>query len=106
MLHVILCSWVGEMKGTLNVQLKDITKPIDQMTDDELMTRLRTVRHSRETIRPAARKHIERAETKATRVKMSAMDKVLEGMSDSDREELLKQLKEQEAGSEQGTSEG
>jgi len=88
------------------MQLKDLVKPLDQMSNDELMERLRTVRHSRETIRPAARKHVERAEIKATRVKMGAMDKMLEGMSDSEREELLNQLKEQEAGSEQGTSEG
>ena len=77
------------MKGTRNMQLKDLVKPLDQMTDDELMTRLRTVRHSRETIRPAARKRVERVEVKAARLRVTTMDKMLEGMSDSEREDLL-----------------
>jgi len=78
------------------VQLKDLVKPIDQQTDDELLARLREIRHRREIIRPAARKHVERAETKASRGKVASTEKLLENLTDDERETLLAKLLEQE----------
>jgi len=74
------------------VQLKNLVKPLDQMSDDELIERLRTVRHNREVARPVARKRAERSEAKASRGKMSATEKLLAGLSPAEREQLLKQL--------------
>ena len=78
------------------MQLKDIVKPIDQQTDDELLSRLREIRHRREVIRPAARKHIERAETKTARREAAGLNKLVENLSDAEREQLLAKLIEQE----------
>ena len=76
------------------MQLKDLVKPIDQLSDDELLDRLRTLRHKREVIRPAARKHVERAEVKVARKKVSELDKLVAGLSAADREALMKQLED------------
>lgn len=82
------------------MQLKDLVTPIDQQTDDELLARLREIRHRREVIRPAARKHIERAETKAARKTVAETEKLLANLSEAEREELMKKLLEQEISSE------
>ena len=74
------------------MQLKDLVRPLDSLSDEELLTRLREVRHRRETIRPAAKKHVERVEAKAARSRTSAVDKMLESMSEAEREELMNKL--------------
>lgn len=74
------------------MQLKDITKPISEMTVEELQERLRQVRHNRTVIRPAAAKHVERAEKKTSRRNVSAVEKLLDKMSPTEREEFMKKL--------------
>lgn len=74
------------------MQLKDLVKPISECTDEELQERLRTIRHTRTTVRPAAAKHIERAETRTSRKKVSAIEKLLDAMSPAERAEFVKQL--------------
>ena len=78
------------------MQLKDLVKLIDQQTDDELLARLREIRHNREVIRPAARKRVERAETKTARKEAAGLNKLVENLSDAEREKLLAKLIEQE----------
>ncbi len=73
-------------------QLKDIIKPIDQQTDEELIERLRLMRHKRDVIRPAKVKHVERAETKVARKKVSATEKLVAGLSAEEKARLLKEL--------------
>lgn len=85
------------------MNLADIVKPIDRMTDEELLERLREIRHRRSIERPAAKAIVDRAERKATRGKLSAIDKLLAGLSEEDRARLLEQL---EGGSNGGNSEG
>ena len=79
------------------MQLKDLVRPLDSLSDDELMARLREVRHRRETIRPAAKKYVERAEVKAVRARTSSVDKLLENMTEAEREELIAKLSKEEA---------
>lgn len=74
------------------MQLKDLVKPISTMTDEELMERLREIRHRRSVERPAARARVERAEKKQTNKKLGALDKMLAGLSDAERQQLLAQL--------------
>ena len=74
------------------MQLKDLVKPISSMTDEELMERLREIRHRRSVERPAARARVERAEKKETNKKLGALDKMLAGLSDAERQQLLAQL--------------
>jgi hypothetical protein len=76
------------------MKLPDLVKPLDQLTDDELLERLRQARHNREVHRPAAKKLVERAEIKASRSRMSSMDKLLANLSDEDREALINKLEE------------
>lgn len=75
------------------MQLDQLVKPIDQMTDEELRTHLRQVRQRREVTRPAAKKLLERSEAKTSRTKMSAAEKLLATLSP---EELTKLLEQQE----------
>lgn len=73
-------------------QLKDITKPIDQLSDEELLEQLRVMRHKRDVIRPARAKHVERAVTKVARKKVSTTEKLVAGLSAEDKARLLKEL--------------
>lgn len=73
------------------MQLKDLVKPISDMSDEELMERLRTIRHNRTAARPAAKAHAKRAAKKGAVTRISKVDKLLEGLS---REEILKLLGE------------
>lgn len=78
------------------MQLKDLVKTLDQMTDDELLARLRTVRHNREVIRPAATKRAERSSAKGSRERVSKVEVLLASLSETEREALLKQLEDQQ----------
>lgn len=78
------------------MQLKDLVKPISDMSDEELMERLRTIRHNRNTIRPAAKSHAKRAAKKGAVTRIKKVDKLLEGLS---REQILALLGESENGS-------
>ena len=73
-------------------QLKDLVKPISDMTDDELLEQLRVMRHKRDVIRPAKVKHIERAETKVARKKVSSTEKLVANLSAEDKARLLREL--------------
>jgi len=74
------------------MQIQQLIKPIDQCSNEELMERLRGVRHNREVNRPVAKAKAAKVEKKASRTKMSAMDKLLDGMSDEEKLKLLAQL--------------
>lgn len=76
------------------MQLKDLVKPLDQMTEEELMTHLRSVRHRRTIERPATKARADRAEKKVSRGAASSLDKMLNALSPADRAKLLSQLEE------------
>jgi hypothetical protein len=75
------------------MQLHDLIKPIDQLSTEELLERLRVVRHNREIARPVAAKAAAKAEKKGSARKMSALEKLVAGMSEADREKLIESLK-------------
>lgn len=77
------------------MQLKDLVTPIDKQSDEELLTRLREIRHRREVIRPAQRKRVERAETKTARREVAGLNKLVENLSEAEKEALVKKLMEQ-----------
>lgn len=76
------------------MQLLDLVKPIEQCTDEELLERLRTIRHNRNTVRPAAKAHAKRAAKKGAQTRMSAVEKLLAGMSEEERQALIAELGE------------
>lgn len=78
------------------MKLTDLQKPIEEMSDQELLERLRTIRHNRFTEKPAVKKReaeaTEKEERKATKKQTSKIDKLLSGMSPEQMAALLKQL--------------
>lgn len=76
------------------MQLTDLVKPIESMTDDELLERLRAIRNNRITVRPAAKAHAKRAAKKGQQGRMSAVEKLLAGMSPEDRAAIMAELGE------------
>lgn len=73
-------------------QLLDLVKPLDQCTDEELQERLRTIRHSRTVIRPAAQKHKEKPAKQAAKKQVSKVDALLKKMSPEQLQQLLLNL--------------
>lgn len=76
------------------MQLSDLTKPIEEQTDEELMERLRAIRHNRNSVRPAAKAHAKRESKKGMQGRMSAIEKLLAGMSEEERLAILEELGE------------
>jgi hypothetical protein len=78
------------------MQLKDLVKPISEMTDEELTDRLRLVRKSRTTIRPAAKAHAKRNAKKGATTRINKVEALLECLS---RDELIKLLESSDGNS-------
>ena len=74
------------------MQLEDIVKPLDKMSDDELLEHLRSVRHRRDTVRTASATRAGNAKGKAASKKLTGLANILNGMSDEDRNLLIQQL--------------
>lgn len=70
------------------MQLHDLHKPIDQLTDEELQERLRISRHNRKTARPAAKAHAKRATNRVENKKVAKVEDLLKG-SGLSTEELI-----------------
>lgn len=74
------------------MQIRDLVKPIDQCTTEELLERVRAMRHRREQARPVAKQKAERAEKKAVRQRSTKIEKTVDNMSDEEKLTLLKLL--------------
>lgn len=69
--------------------MKDLIKPIEDMTDEELQDRIRQIRSNRTTIRPAAKDHVKRAAKKGAQKRVSNVEKLLEGLTQEEIFALL-----------------
>lgn len=74
------------------MQLSDITTPIDQLTDDELIVRLRAVRARREVKHPVSKHKAATAEKKTSRARVDKTEDLLAELTPEQREELIKKL--------------
>lgn len=74
------------------MQLHDLVKPIEEMSDEELRTRLIEIRHKREVVRPAAKKHVERAQKKGAVTRINKAADLFADMSEEEKAELIKAL--------------
>lgn len=74
------------------MKFKDLIKPIDDQTEDELRERLREIRFNRERARPVAKKKAEKAEKKESRQRTNKLDKMIANLSPAQLEEMLKKL--------------
>ena len=78
------------------MQLGDLVKPIEKMTDDELLEHLRAIKHRRTVERPAHQAHVERAEKKESRGKLKKAGSLIENLSEEERQALIAQLSQEE----------
>lgn len=74
------------------MQLIDILKPMDQMTDEELKERLQKIRHNRDTVRPAAKSREKKEAKKGAVTRINKMDDLFDKMSPQQKAEFIKQL--------------
>lgn len=82
------------------MKLRDLVKPLSEQTDEELQSRLREIRHSRENVRPAAKKIVARIEEKTERKKVSRVQDLLEDLTPEEKLKLVQQLLAQGEGNE------
>ena len=78
------------------MQLGDLVKPIEKMTDDELLEHLRAIKHRRTVERPAHRAIVERSEKKESRGKLKKAGSLIENLSEEERQALIAQLSQEE----------
>ncbi len=74
------------------MQLRDLVKPIEDQTDEELEQRLREIRHKRDVVRPAARKHVERAAKKGSKTRVTKTGGMFDNLTEAEKQELIKAL--------------
>lgn len=74
------------------MQLSDLVKPIDQCTDEELMERLRTIRHNRNTVRPAGQARVKRAAKKGTQARVRKVESLIDGLTEAQKQQLILEL--------------
>ena len=75
------------------MQLHDLIKPLDQMTDDELREHLRTIRHNRTKAKPATANRVKREAKKGQQGRINKVEDLLGGLSEEDKLALIAQLK-------------
>jgi hypothetical protein len=71
------------------MQLTDLVKPLDQLTDEELQAKLQMIRHNRNVIRPAGVARTVRKEKKGAQGRVSKVEALLEGLSPEEIKMLL-----------------
>jgi hypothetical protein len=74
------------------MQLKDLVKPLDQLSDEELLERLRVSRHNRTVVRPAAESRAKRAAKKGSQTRVSKVESILDELTEAQKLELLREL--------------
>lgn len=71
------------------MQLQNLIKGMEDMSDEELTERLHELRHRREVIRPAAANRVRKEEKKVEKKATSGVEKLLAGLSPAELEALL-----------------
>ncbi len=74
------------------MQLTDLYKPLDQMTDEELKERLQQIRHNRTVARPAAKAREKKASSKGSVTRVNKLHAMMAAMSPEDKAQLLLDL--------------
>lgn len=71
------------------MQLTDLYKPLDQLSDDELRERLQGIRHNRTRERPAAKARAKKEAKKGATKRLNQLEMLLSLMSPEEREAFL-----------------
>ncbi len=75
------------------MQLKDLIKPLDDMTDDELRDHLRRIRNNRTKVKPATVNREKREAKVGNQGRINQVEDLFGNLSEEDRLALIKQLK-------------
>ena len=76
------------------MQLDDIIKPLNKMSEEELMKHLREVRHRRDSVRTVAKAKVTKAKGKAASKKLTGLANIMASMTPEERQQLIEQLGE------------
>lgn len=71
------------------MQLRDLIKPLEECSEDELIERLKVIRSNRNVVRPAAEKRAKRATKKAGTAKVNKLEALLSMLSPEEIAALL-----------------
>ena len=74
------------------MQLKDLVKNIQNMTDEELQEHVREMRHNKYVARPAAAKRRANERKKVTKPIGKRIDKIVDSLDADARAALIKEL--------------
>lgn len=72
--------------------MSDLVKPIENMTDEELLESLRQLRHRRSVERPAAKRRVEKVKAKGKTTRINKMADLFDSLSEADKEAMIKKL--------------
>lgn len=75
------------------MQLNDLIKPLDSMSDDELREHLRNIRHNRTKAKPATVNREKREAKKGGQSRIGKVDDLFGNLSEADKLALIAQLK-------------
>lgn len=74
------------------MQLQDLFKPLDELTEEELRKKLQEIRHNRTVERPAAKARAKRESNKGRSAKISKAESLLAGLTPEQIKELMDKL--------------
>lgn len=74
------------------MQLQDLVKPIDEMSDEALRERIRLLRHTRTVSRPAAKHHAKKAEAKGRVTRVTKVANLFAGFTPEQLQALMDDL--------------
>jgi len=78
------------------MQLKDLYKPLEELTEDELKARLQEIRNNRTVVRPAKQARAKKEASKGRTTAFNKLHAMLAAMPEAEREQFLLQLGEPE----------
>jgi len=74
------------------MNLDDLIEPIDGLTEDELIQRLRNIRRRREVVKPATVNRNKRVAQKGGQARVSKVEALLADLTPEELEKLLSEL--------------
>ena len=74
------------------MQLRDLVKRVEDMTDEELREHVRTLRHSRTVLRASHKKHKAKPAKQAAKKKENKLDNMLMDLTPEQRLALIAKL--------------
>lgn len=75
-------------------RLKDLTRNVSNMSEEELLEHVKQVRHNKYVAKPAVAKRVADVEKKEKNTQVRGVNKIIDSMTPEQKLALLKQLEE------------